>query len=202
MDNGPFRMGNSAPAARGTGSRSVAPRRETERAAPVEEEPVHKAPVHRSVNAHHVSDGGSNKKKFIIIGVIVAVVIVVLSVCGWIMTHRPSAGVTVDSSKYQAVFFTNGQVYFGKLQILEGDYMKLTGVFYLQTKEAEADGTKNLQKAAADSSGDVQLIKLGNEIHGPSDEMVINRDQVLFFENLKSDGKVASSIDQYNKSQK
>jgi hypothetical protein len=41
------------------------------------------------------------------------------------------------------------------------------------------------------------LIKLGNEVHGPEDSMVIERSQVLFFENLKNDGKVVDSINKY-----
>lgn len=200
MDNGPFRMGNSASATRGIGSsRSAAPKNEAERAAPVEEETHRKAPVHHSTNAHHRDTSG---KKKIIIGVIAAIVVVVLLACGWLMMNRPAAGSAIDSSKYQAVFFTNGQVYFGKLHVFDNDYLKLTGVFYLQTKEDETVNSKNPQKTADSSSGDVQLIKLGNEIHGPSDEMIVSKEQVLFFENLKSDGKVSSSIDQYNKSHK
>ena len=104
----------------------------------------------------------------------------------------------IDASKYQAVFFTNGQVYFGKLHAFNSDYMKLTDVFYLQTKEA-ASGSENPQQTAKNSSNDVQLVKLGNEIHGPADEMIISKDQMLFFENLKSDGKVTNSIGQYKK---
>ncbi len=202
MDNGPFRMGNSA-SARGTGSRSVTPRVEAERVAPAEEAP-RKAPVHRPVSDRHpATHEPSNKKKIVIIGAIVAAaIIVLLVVCGWLMTQKPNATV-IDSGKYQAVFFTNGQVYFGKLQPVDSDYMKLTGVFYLQTNEAGADSTsKNPQKTADSTSNDVQLIKLGNEIHGPTDEMIVSKDQVLFFENLKGDGKVATSIDQYNKSHK
>ena len=40
----------------------------------------------------------------------------------------------------------------------------------------------------------VQLVKLGNELHGPEDAMYINRQSVLFWENLKNDGKVAKAI--------
>lgn len=45
----------------------------------------------------------------------------------------------------------------------------------------------------------MQLIKLGDEIHGPEDEMILSKDQVLFYENLKTDGKVAQSIEKYKK---
>jgi hypothetical protein len=134
-----------------------------------------------------------NSKKFFVISA-AAVVIVAVIVLGVLMFSRSTVSSLIDSSKYQAVFFTNGQVYFGKLHTLNGNYFRLTDIFYLQTK---TDDSGNPQKTSSDATADVQLIKLGDEIHGPSDEMVINNDQVLFFENLKSDGKVAQSITAY-----
>ena len=129
----------------------------------------------------------------------VAIIAIITGFWWFTQPNTPNAGVAIDSSKYQAVFFTNGQVYFGKLHTFNNDYLKLTDVFYLQTKEAAANGTENLQQTAKNSSNDVQLVKLGNEIHGPQDEMVVNKSQLLFFENLKGDSKVAGSIDQYKK---
>jgi hypothetical protein len=38
------------------------------------------------------------------------------------------------------------------------------------------------------------LTKLGGEIHGPEDLMVINRSQILFVENLKPSGEVSKAI--------
>jgi hypothetical protein len=130
----------------------------------------------------------------IIIGVVAVTVIVVATLIG-ALTYQSTMGANIDGSKFQAVFFTNGQVYFGKLQTLNGNYMKLTNVFYLQTKAAEVSG--NPQVTSAQDTNDVQLIKLGNEIHGPVDEMIISKDQILFFENLKDNGKVTQSIDKY-----
>lgn len=135
---------------------------------------------------------GSKKFLVISVGFVITVAVIVLAV---LMLYRATAGSLIDSSKYQAVFFTNGQVYFGKLQTLSGNYFKLTDIFYLQTKEVDST---NPQQTSTDTSPDVQLIKLGDEIHGPNDEMIINNDQVLFFENLKSDGKVSQSIASFN----
>jgi hypothetical protein len=134
--------------------------------------------------------------KRIVAGVIASVILVVVMVVGF-MWYQSTMGANIDSSKFQAVFFTNGQVYFGKLQTLNGNYMKLTDIFYLQTKAADTSG--NPQETSSQGTSDVQLIKLGNEIHGPVDEMIISKDQMLFFENLKSDGKVAKSIAEYQK---
>jgi hypothetical protein len=124
-------------------------------------------------------------------------IIVLALVGGWFawsqFQNGPSA---IDSSKYQAVFFTNGQVYFGKLHQFNHEQLKLTDIYYLQTQTGSGTDSKNPQQTSSDQSN-VQLIKLGNEIHGPEDEMIISKDQVLFYENLKPDGKVAQSISKY-----
>jgi hypothetical protein len=78
----------------------------------------------------------------------------------------PALTLDTDSSIFQGVFLTNGQVYFGKLSLQDANTYKLTNVYYL----AE-DGTT--------------LTKLGNEPHKPKDAMYIERSQVSFWENLK-----------------
>ena len=143
-----------------------------------------------------------SQKKFILVlaGVLVAILVIVLS--GWLL-YRSSTAATIDNGKYQAVFFTNGQVYFGKLKQVNANYFKLTDVFYIQAQEADAESTdsENPQQTSTQST-DIRLIKLGSEVHGPDDEMIISKDQVLFFENLKTDGKVSDSITKYNNQQK
>ncbi len=142
-----------------------------------------------------------SKKNPFVSGKIVKVVITVLVVMAaitlglWFM-NRSSVASTIDSSKYQAVFFTNGQVYFGKLSQVNAGYFRLTDVFYIQ----QSSQTENPQETNGQSS-DIELIKLGKEVHGPEDAMIISKEQVLFFENLTGDGKVTQSIDQYNQKQ-
>lgn len=131
---------------------------------------------------------------------IVAGVIVVIAVAGFFAWSKmQNAGTAIDGSKYQAVFFTNGQVYFGKLHSFNGEYMKLTDIYYLQTQGNQGAQTANTQQT---TKGDAQqtLIKLGDEIHGPEDEMIISKKQMLFYENLKDDGKVAQSIEKFKSS--
>jgi len=55
------------------------------------------------------------------------------------------------------------------------------------------------QSTNSATSNDVSLVKLGCELHGPEDEMLINRDQVIFWENLKADGQVAKAVAEYQK---
>lgn len=137
-------------------------------------------------------------QKFLMIGSIVAALAAAVFVVWLVWNVMGSAVSGVDTSRYQAVFFTNGQVYFGKLSPQNSEYMKLTEVFYLQTTTKSTNDSKDLQKTTPDS--DVQLVKLGDELHGPENEMIISKDQVLYYENIKPEGKVATAIDRYNKS--
>jgi hypothetical protein len=101
----------------------------------------------------------------------------------------------VDTERYQAVFLNNGQVYFGKITTLNARSLKLNGIYYLTQQNASA--TANAQ---AQTSGDYTLVKLGcQQIHYPTDQMIVNRDQVTFWENLSKDGKVAKSIEEFKK---
>ena len=85
----------------------------------------------------------------------------------------------IDSSAYQAIFLTNDQIYFGYLKNINSDYLILSDVYYIKV----------------DEEGAGQLIKLGAiEPHGPKDKMIINQDQVIFWENLKPDSTVVQKI--------
>ena len=191
MDRGPYRAPqhtNRVPASRPAQTRSE------------ESQPSASAPSPTRPSAtHHTAKKSDKPKSRVLLIVAIIVGVLVVAAGGWFFgTKQTGTGAPgIDSSKYQAVFFTNGQVYFGKLQSVSNGYLKLTDIFYLQTKndEGEAD-SKNPQKATSDQSSDVQLIKLGNEVHGPEDEMIISKDQVLFYENLKKDGKVSQTIEQ------
>jgi len=99
----------------------------------------------------------------------------------------------VNSTEFQAIFLNNGQVYFGKLDSVNGSFFVLKNVYYLQSPSTSSSSTSS-------SNNTYTLEKLGvNELHAPEDQMVINRSQVTFWENLKSSGKVVQAIQQYQK---
>lgn len=99
------------------------------------------------------------------------------------------------ASGYQAVFLTNNQVYFGKVQNPNSQYVMLSDIYYLQV-------TQQLQPPTDAQAQSLQLVKLGNELHGPTDEMQINRDQVMFIENLKDDSNIVKTIRDFQAQQK
>lgn len=158
---------------------------------------IHHAGNRPTELAHHVRPR-KNRVKLAAITVSAVLLIILLMVGGMFM-YQLTMGSNIDGGKYQAVFLTNGQVYFGKLQGLNGNYMKLTDIYYLQAKSSS---TSNPQQTSDQAATDVQLIKLGSEIHGPVDEMIVSKDQILFFENLKTDSKVSKSIATYQTQKK
>ncbi len=130
----------------------------------------------------------------------VLLVFVSIAVLAWLGSKALSAA-TADSAvkakEYQAVFLTNGQVYFGKVTHTDSSYVKLTDIFYLQVQQ-----TVQPKDTPAAANPQVSLAKLGGELHGPEDVMFISRQQVLFWENLKDDGKVTAAIKDYKSGKK
>ena len=112
---------------------------------------------------------------------------------GWWLYSTQSGGgssaLEVSEDEYQAVFLDNGQVYFGQLDTSNDRFYTLTDVFYLQS------GT-----VAVEQGSNLALTKLGNEAHGPHDEMHINIDHILFIEDMKDSSKVVEAIYSYKSS--
>lgn len=149
-------------------------------------------------SSHSSSSRGGSKTPWIIL----ALVVVVLAVLGFVFRDKLMGKTATPVSKvsgYQAVFLTNGQVYFGKLGHTEGQYLTLKDIYYLQvtTPPGLQGSQQNTTAAQQQAQSQLSLVKLGNELHGPVDSMQINRDQVLFFEDMKDDGKVMQAIHQY-----
>ena len=97
--------------------------------------------------------------------------------------------------KYQAVFLNNGQVYFGKIASVGGPMLDLRGIYYLQTNGTASGSTTT----PSTTDTNVSLVKLGCELHAPYDQMLINSDQVIFWENIQDSSQVVKAIDAYKK---
>jgi len=140
-----------------------------------------------------------------LIGIIV-VVLVIVAGAWYIFAKTDLTGganvVLKDSgsniSDYSAVFLTNGQVYFGKVYQDNSETVDLRSIYYLQVN-SDSSTLQNGSNSSSNSSANnqVSLVKLGNELHGPNDRMLINKQQVLFTESLKNDSKVVTAINNY-----
>lgn len=152
------------------------------------------ADIPQAARPHNAVAAGSGILSKVLAGLLALTAVFVI---GWFISKAVGA-VTADSAvkgkQYQAVFLTNGQVYFGKVSSVDASYVKLSDIYYLQVQQTvqPKDST-----AANANNQQVSLAKLGGELHGPEDVMYISRQQVLFWENLKGDGKVAKAIADY-----
>lgn len=90
----------------------------------------------------------------------------------------------VDKSGFQSVFLSSNQVYFGKITSMTTENFVLENVYYLKV-----------------NGSDQSLVKLGCELHKPEDKLIIVRNNVQFWENLKDNDKnhVTDAIRDYEK---
>ncbi len=148
-----------------------------------------------------VNHGGASKNKKPKVGTIakiaaVAAVVVLLIALVFVFVIKSTQGISaeINKDKYQAVFLNSadGQVYFGKLSELNGDYYKLNDIYYVRVEQVQPNPNEQ-------PTQNISLAKLGNEIHGPEDVMYIRKEHVMFWENLKDEGQVVTAITEYNK---
>jgi hypothetical protein len=86
------------------------------------------------------------------------------------------------NTAYQAVLLDNGQVYYGELSQLGGDYLELTNVFYIvRSEDPKTKQVKNV------------LVKRGKELHGPT-ETFLNARHVIMIEPVGPNSEVARLI--------
>jgi len=89
---------------------------------------------------------------------------------------------------WRAVFLSNNQVYFGHFWDMPfASSITLRDVYYLQVAQPS-------QQLSGQDQSQLKLVKLGNEIHGPTSEMVIPLSQVLFSETLRPDSVIVKTI--------
>ena len=84
--------------------------------------------------------------------------------------------------EWKAVFMDNGQVYFGKfINIPLVETIALRNVYYIQN-----GGGENNQ--------DVVVVKMRDAVHGPKNKMIINKDHILYWQELRSDSMLVQKI--------
>ena len=141
-----------------------------------------------------------SKKKVLIA---LALVILVLAVAWTVMNYLLAA--QNMRKYYKAVFLSDGQVYFGRIEKspYQG-FIRLTDVYYFRIVQNGSVGKMAkgniLQQSGKENSGpQLGLVKLGKEVHGPYNYMDINKDNVLFIEDLKPQSKVVRGIKGFGK---
>jgi hypothetical protein len=104
------------------------------------------------------------------------------------LDHSAQESNLINRKEYQSVFVNvtgsnGGQAYFGHIIAINSSYIVLNDVFYLQPGK---------------SSNQFTLNKLSCALYDPVDPMVINRQQVDFWENVNNSSQIAQDINKWN----
>ncbi len=112
-----------------------------------------------------------------------ATILVVALVLSFFFSDVRNESRSISKDRLQAVFLNGGQqIYFGRIVSLNDKFIKLRDIYYLRVnQQVQPEGQSSV------SANDISIVKLGCELHRPQDEMVISRDQVSFWENLKDE---------------
>lgn len=147
------------------------------------------APAAKALLPEKPQKRGGSVKKIIVVFLVLAIILALAFAAA---DYFSLLGERKMGDNYSAVFLINGQVYFGKMVKASGAEIVLNDVYYLQATPEGGGASQETFDALNQSR--FNLVKLGNELHGPTDELFINRDQVIFYEYLRDDSKVVESI--------
>lgn len=112
--------------------------------------------------------------------VALVVLLAVFAYVRWWDFVLPSFG-----ARYQAVFLTNGQTYFGHYLDRLGPYVKVENTFYIATQPTAEEG----------QTPESRIIRRGSELHQPLPYVLIPKSAILFVEDLRADSQVAQFMD-------
>jgi hypothetical protein len=125
------------------------------------------------------------KTSFPLLGLIA--LLVILGVGGYVVAKKR---VRVDQDKRQAVFLSNGDSYFGDIVSINEEFIALKDVYYPPSRDSlSQDSTTGKKK--------LTLQKLNDAIYGPDNTIYINREQVLYFGDMRANSKVNEAIEKY-----
>lgn len=91
-------------------------------------------------------------------------------------------------SGYYSFFLTDGQIYIGKISRQDDREINIKDVYYAISDQGVVS-LNNYIKGI-----DFSLVRVGREIHGPENSVVLNRKKVIFYKNLAPEGKLAEAI--------
>ncbi len=127
--------------------------------------------------------------KLLVISLIV-VSLAVTAFVGFAIFRGINGADYVNADSYQEVTLSDGRVYYGKITDMDSAFMTLENVYYMQQNFQTASEANPQQEP-------ITLTKLGEERSCPSDNLYINRDQVIQWTNIRSEGEVAKAIESH-----
>lgn len=112
---------------------------------------------------------------------ILLVVVVLLLIVLAFMLWKPDFSKIVSGQSYYAVYLTTGDLYFGKMVWYRPDV--LTDVRLIQTKQASEKEQPSLS-----------LVKFSDIVWGPSNELKLNKKNILWTAKLSENSQVIQLI--------
>lgn len=91
----------------------------------------------------------------------------------------------ISQGKYTAVYLDTNQVFYGRFDRQSDKYLSLTDAFYYQPG------------LDISTQGSIKIIKVGTELHKPTDGVNINRSHIVTVEQLSEESKVTQAILKY-----
>lgn len=141
----------------------------------------------------HSQEKSSQKRPWLSTVLLCLVLLIVAGGVWTVFFSRSNLPSYIKTNKYQTVELANNHAYYGKITKMTDTEIILSDVFYIQAP-TQTDETKTDAK--------FELIKIGKEMAGAEDTILINRSQVVLVENLSDDGQVVQQIKAYHKQNK
>ena len=113
------------------------------------------------------------------IAIAIVAFVLLFAVVRWWDFALPSLG----AARYQAVFLSNGQTYFGRYIDRIGAYVKIEDAYYIQQTSTATEDQPQLPPES-------RLIRRGSELHQPLPYVLVPRTAILFIEDLRGDSAV------------
>jgi hypothetical protein len=116
--------------------------------------------------------------------ILFVLILIVVGMGGYVYSRH---SIIVNKNKRQVVYMSNGQVYFGNLDTSSGQYIELRDAYYPATEQTT-------------TSGKSVTLKPISEDYSAENIIYLNRDQILFYENLADSSKINDAIQRFKSS--
>ena len=97
-------------------------------------------------------------------------------------------------AQLQAVFLSNGQVYFGALSRHGVGYWRLDNAHYVQVSKVPSAPSPEAPTGSAQEETRTTLMKASDDMHRPHGTMFIPAATILFWQNLQNDSPIVQAI--------
>lgn len=138
--------------------------------------------------------------KRIFLGVFVFMIIVALD-----QSYKFTSAFRNDiqtKSKWQAVFLSNDQVYFGHLSQYGINYWRLDNAHYIKVTKVpvapavpqDPKAKTNPQDQQPQFENHTSLVKLSDDMHEPENTLYIPKENILFWQDLQNSSSIAQTL--------